>query len=53
MLGTRELLFDDEDLGHYGDWLSQVEDELRRLPWPISWTGTEAGLRRKGRGRGE
>lgn len=42
------LLFDDEDLAHYGDWLPKFERELARLPWSLSWQGTVDGAEERG-----
>jgi hypothetical protein len=48
MQGVGHVFFDDEDLAHYGDWLSKFEAELARLPWPVRWEGTVDGAREAG-----
>ncbi len=51
LVETRQLghvLFDDADLGAYGDWLSCFESELAHLPWRVTWEGTIDGERRRG-----
>lgn len=48
MHGAGHFLFDDEDLAHYGDWLSKFEEELARLPWSVSWQGIVDGARERG-----
>lgn len=39
------LLFDDEDLDRYGNFMSEVEAELRQLPWILTWEGSASGQR--------
>ena len=33
------ILFDDEDLAAYGDWLKEFEVGLSHLPWSVTWQG--------------
>ena len=51
LVETRQLghvLFDDEDLGAYGDWIERFEAEVAHLPWGVTWEGTVDGERRRG-----
>jgi hypothetical protein len=43
--GAGHLLFDDEDLSRYGDYMARFEEELEHLPWALTWEGSASGLR--------
>jgi hypothetical protein len=44
MSSLGHVLFDDADLGAYGDWVDRFRVELGHLPWEVTWEG--AGHRR-------
>jgi len=45
------LLFDDEDVGRYGEYMAAFDAELDQLPWTLTWEGSSGG-HRVGRTRG-